>query len=68
MKKIRGMYRIYVKPVRLEKVIDGLWVAPSGQAPAETEDEYFGSAELFKVPMSKPRSVDDSQCLKTGNR
>lgn len=55
---LRAMYRIYLKPVRLEKVSEGLWVTSSEQAQLETEEDFFRSADLFKEPMTKAQSTD----------
>ena len=52
---LRGIYRIFEEPVPLEKVFDGLWVSSAPQAPAQTADDYFSSATLFKEPMSKAK-------------
>ena len=50
---MRAMYRIFRKPVRLEKVIDGLWVTATPPGQADSDDDYFLSVSLFKKPMQK---------------
>lgn len=50
---MRSLYPIYAEPVRLEKVIDGLWVTSSAEKQVESIEEFFRSAKLFTKPMIK---------------
>ena len=59
----RAIYRIYEHPVRLEKVIDGLWVTSAEDAQAPSEEEFFRSATLFEEPMSKAQPLSNSTSL-----
>jgi hypothetical protein len=53
---LRAVYPIYRRPVKLERVIDGLWTILVTEPRGEIEAEFFESADIFKEPMSKARS------------
>lgn len=53
---LRLLYPVHAKSVRLEKILDGLWVAAPEErvlSAEESESEFFRSVDVFKRSLNK---------------